>query len=92
MLNLRSLLASLFLTPVFLSAQTAKIAATPPMGWNSWNYFEERVDDRTTRDAADALVSTGLRDCGYLYVNVDGGWQGKRDAQGVLHPNKKFQI
>jgi alpha-galactosidase len=60
------------------------------MGWNSWNYFGESVDDKAVRDATDALVSTGMRDAGYVYVNLDGGWQGERDAQGVLRPNKKF--
>src|SRR3546814_14071740 len=39
---------------------------------------------------ADALVATGLRDAGYLYVNIDDGWQGERDANGVLQPNAKF--
>ena len=82
--------ATALLSALLLSAQTPRIAATPPMGWNSWNYFGERVDDKTVRAAVDALVSTGLRDAGYVYVNVDGGWQGERDANGVLHPNEKF--
>jgi alpha-galactosidase len=60
------------------------------MGWNSWNYFADKVDDKAIRDAADALVSTGLRDAGYIYVNIDDTWEGERDAQGVLHTNKKF--
>ncbi len=67
-----------------------KIALTPPMGWNSWNHFAERVDDATIRATADALVSTGLRDAGYLYLNIDDTWEGERDSQGVIHPNKKF--
>lgn len=67
-----------------------KIAATPPMGWNSWNHFAERVDDTTIRATADALVSTGLRDAGYIYLNIDDTWAGKRDANGVIHPNEKF--
>ena len=71
-------------------AQTAKLAATPPMGWNSWNHFAGRVTDKDIRDSADMLVSTGMRDAGYLYVNIDDTWQGKRDAQGVLRPNEKF--
>ncbi len=66
------------------------IAVTPPMGWNSWNHFGERVTDANVRSAADALVRTGMRDVGYLYVNLDDTWEGKRDAQGVLHPNKRF--
>lgn len=68
----------------------SQVAATPPMGWNSWNHFAERVTDADVRSAADALVSTGMRDAGYVYVNVDDTWQGKRDAQGVLHPNERF--
>lgn len=66
------------------------LARRPPMGWNSWNVFREAIDDRTVREMADALVSSGLRDAGYDYINIDDGWQGHRDANGVLHPNKKF--
>lgn len=66
------------------------LAMTPPMGWSSWNKFAEHIDDRTIRAMADALVETGLRDAGYVYVNIDDGWQGKRDANGVLHPNDRF--
>ncbi len=36
------------------------------------------------------MVSSGMRDAGYVYVNIDGGWEGYRDAAGVLHPNKNF--
>jgi alpha-galactosidase len=81
------LLASLAAVPAMAGAQ---VAATPPMGWNSWNHFADRVTDADVRTAADQLVSTGMRDAGYVYVNVDDTWQGKRDAQGILHPNEKF--
>lgn len=60
------------------------------MGWNSWNHFAEKVNDAVVRGAADALVSTGLRDAGYIYVNIDDTWEGQRDAQGVIHSNPKF--
>ncbi len=60
------------------------------MGWNSWNHFAGHVTDADIRAAADALVSTGMRDAGYVYVNIDDTWQGERDAQGVLHPNERF--
>lgn len=66
------------------------LAAKPPMGWNSWNHFAGRVTDADVRSAADELVSTGMRDAGYIYVNVDDTWQGERDAQGVLHTNSRF--
>jgi alpha-galactosidase len=66
------------------------VAATPPMGWNSWNHFADRVTDADVRSAADTLVASGMRDAGYIYVNVDDTWEGKRDAQGVLHTNERF--
>jgi len=71
-------------------AQGTKLAPTPPMGWNSWNHFACKVTDAAVRSAADALVSTGMKDAGYIYVNIDDCWQGKRDEQGVMHPNEKF--
>ena len=66
------------------------LARTPPMGWNSWNFFGGRIDDKTVRQIADAMVKSGLRDVGYNYVNVDDSWQGNRDANGALHPNARF--
>jgi alpha-galactosidase len=72
-----------------LRAQS-NLAATPPMGWNSWNHFAEHVTDADVRTAADLMVSTGMRDAGYIYVNVDDTWQGARDANGELHPNNRF--
>jgi alpha-galactosidase len=65
-------------------------AQTPPMGWNSWNYFADKVDDKGVRAAADQMVSTGMKDAGYIYVNIDDTWQGERDASGVLHTNSRF--
>jgi alpha-galactosidase len=66
------------------------LAKTPPMGWNSWNLFAEKVDDQTVRTIADAMVSSGMRDAGYIYVNIDDTWEGVRDAQGNLPTNHKF--
>jgi alpha-galactosidase len=78
--------------PSHLNAQAAmaQVAQTPPMGWNSWNYFAEKVDDKGIRAAADQLVATGMKDAGYNYVNIDDTWEGERDANGVLHTNAKF--
>jgi alpha-galactosidase len=80
--------AAIILASLPLSAQ--KIAQTPPMGWNSWNWFAGKVTDADIRKAADLIVSSGMRDAGYVYVNIDDTWQGKRDANGVLHTNEKF--
>jgi alpha-galactosidase len=66
------------------------LAKTPPMGWNSWNKFAERVDDAAVRATADAMVSNGMKEAGYVYVNIDDTWQAGRDAQGNILTNKKF--
>jgi alpha-galactosidase len=66
------------------------VALTPPMGWNSWNYFAEKVTDKDIRDSADQIVASGMKDAGYIYVNIDDTWEGKRDENGVLHTNDKF--
>ena len=60
------------------------------MGWNSWNYFAGKVNAADVRAAADALVSSGMRDAGYVYVNIDDTWQGKRGVDGEIHPNARF--
>jgi hypothetical protein len=56
------------------------------MGWNSNNHFQERIDDKTMHEVADAIVATGKRDAGYVYVNIDDTWEGERDAQDPIHP------
>jgi alpha-galactosidase len=80
----------LLLASPLCHAQSKGIAATPPMGWNSWNHFAEKVNDAVIRAQADAMVSSGMRDAGYVYVNIDDTWEAERDAQGVIHANGKF--
>src|ERR1039458_3629520 len=72
------------------AAASPVTASTPPMGWNSWNFFAGKVTDKDIRGAADQMVATGMKDAGYIYVNIDDTWEGKRDASGVLHTNEKF--
>jgi alpha-galactosidase len=60
------------------------LARTPPMGWNSWNRFGCNVSEKLIRGAADALVSSGMKDAGYQYVVIDDCWQVKRDAAGKI--------
>ena len=86
-------LAALALASFTSAAQTSvapKVALTPPMGWNSWNYFAGNVTDKNIRDSADQIVANGMKDAGYNYVNIDDTWEGERDANGVLHTNSKF--
>ncbi len=65
------------------------LAQTPPMGWNSWNKFDCDIDEQLVRETADALVSTGLRDAGYVYVNLDDCWHGERDEDGFIQPDRE---
>ena len=60
----------------------------PPMGWNSWNTYGVEINDKLLYESADALVRSGLRDCGYQYVVIDDGWSEKqRNAQHRLVPD-----
>ena len=62
-------------------------AATPPMGWNSWNAFHTDINEEKLLGAAQALVDTGLAKLGYRYVNIDDGWWLKRRQS-----DKRLQI
>jgi len=66
------------------------LALTPPMGWNSWNTFTDQISDSLVRQISDSLVSTGMRDLGYQYINIDDFWQlVDRDANGRIQVNKQ---
>src|SRR5580692_11755313 len=80
--------AVLFSFPV--AAQQDGLAVRPPMGWNSWNHFRNKVDDAAVRAQAEAMVSSGMRDAGYTYINIDDTWEGDRDSSGIIHTNSKF--
>lgn len=65
----------------------AELAATPPMGWNSWNLFACDIDEDLVKGIADAMVESGMRDAGYEYVNLDDCWQVDRDPDGAIVPD-----
>jgi alpha-galactosidase len=67
-----------------------KLAQTPQMGWNSWNVWGNSVTEDKVRDAAREFISAGLIRHGYRYVNIDQGWQGKRDDKGFIQSNDQF--
>ncbi len=66
------------------------LAATPPMGWNSWNHFNCGIDEAKIRAQADAMVASGMKAAGYQYIVIDDCWQVSRDAAGniVADPEK----
>jgi alpha-galactosidase len=80
--------AIIILLPLQSGAQKYKgLALTPPMGWNSWNHFACNVNEKLIREVADAMVSSGMKDAGYQYVNIDDCWQGTRDSLGFIRPD-----
>ena len=66
-----------------------ELSQTPQMGWNSWNKFQGNIDEDIIKGIADAMVSSGLRDAGYVYINMDDCWHGKRDANGFIQADPK---
>jgi alpha-galactosidase len=78
------------------------LSLTPSMGWNDWYAYYDHVTDKLLREAADVMVSKGMADVGYQYVDVDDCWSNTqnnpdpkrvgpfRDAQGNIVPNKYF--
>lgn len=67
------------------------LADTPQMGWNTWNKFQGNINEDVIVGIADAMVTSGLKDAGYVYINMDDCWHGKRDADGFIQADaKKF--
>ena len=77
-------LAAAMLLPVRATAQET-LGATPQMGWNSWNKFGMNINEDLIKATADKMVELGLVEAGYIYLNLDDGWHGERDAQGFIH-------
>ena len=74
----------------FLSGFAQKfegLAPTPPMGWNSWNHFACNIDEKTIREVADMITANGMKEAGYVFINIDDCWHGKRDSLGFIHPD-----
>ena len=67
-----------------------KLALTPPMGWNSWYCWMNKIDQEKMMDTADSLVRSGLAAHGYQYLNIDDCWECERDANGEITGNARF--
>ncbi|SFW91249.1 glycoside hydrolase family 27 protein [Amycolatopsis australiensis] len=82
---LATALAATALTSSPARALDNGLARTPPMGWNTWNTFECNIDETLVKQTADLMVSSGMRDRGYTYVNLDDCWMTRsRDGNGNL--------
>lgn len=74
-------------------AQTGKQpSGLPPMGWNSWNWFgKAAINEVIVRGVIDAMATNGLKQAGYTYVVIDGGWRDTKlgpDGELLAHPVK----
>lgn len=66
------------------------LGKTPPLGFNTWNHFYCGINEDIIKHTADSLVSLGLKDLGYNYVNIDDCWMAKnRSKDGRLVPDPK---
>lgn len=83
-----SLLALILATSSCTSTHEKKAPESflpPLMGWSSWNTYHVNINEELIKKQADALVTHGLKDVGYLYINVDDGFFGWRDETGKMH-------
>ncbi|HMB95828.1 MAG TPA: glycoside hydrolase family 27 protein, partial [Tepidisphaeraceae bacterium] len=88
-MNRFALIALLCFPAALLAQAPDQLAPTPPMGWNSWNTFQTHIDEKLIEGTADTMAANGMRDAGYIYINLDDGWSEKqRDADGNLVGDK----
>ncbi len=75
-----------------VSAYDNGLGLTPQMGWNSWNEFNcKGIDEKLIKEIAEAMVSTGLAELGYEYINLDDCWQVSRNKTGhIVEDFEKF--
>ncbi len=74
-------------TAGFITFIDAAEPKTPLMGWASWNVFYQDISEAKIKAQADALVSSGLAEAGYRYLNIDDGFWNNRAPDGSLKIN-----
>ena len=93
MLKRFSFLLLLFLSGGVFAQKFEGLALTPPMGWNSWNTFQTNINEELVKGIVDVIISSGMKDAGYIYIVLDDAWMAKdRDQRtGDLVPDpQKF--
>lgn len=87
-----TLVIVLFLTLNVLGQNMKSLAPAPPMGWNSWNWFgKQEINEQNMKECIDAMVAEGLKDAGYSYFVIDGGWRDTKlgpNGELLAHPVK----
>lgn len=92
-MNIKDLIKSIILLTLanlmFWNIGFAQKARGPIMGWSSWNHFHVNIDEKMIREQADAMISSGMYEAGYRYVNIDDGYFGGRDPEGKLYADSQ---
>ena len=88
-----SALAILFFLVLSVAGQNIRLLApSPPMGWNSWNWFgKKEINEQNMKECIDAMVDQGLAAAGYNYFVIDGGWRDTKlgpNGELLAHPVK----
>lgn len=88
------MMSKIFVAAVFSIITNLVLAQKPKppiMGWSSWNHFRINISEELIMAQADAMISSGLYNAGYRYINIDDGYFLRRDSTGKLLTNdKKF--
>lgn len=94
MRKIKFLLVIYFIPLLLVAQKFENLASKPPMGWNSWNYFNcEGINETVIKEMADALVTSGMKEAGYEYIVIDDCWQVDRDADGnIVVDQEKFPV
>jgi alpha-galactosidase len=91
MLKQYALLLLLSISCFTYAQKFPNLAPTPPMGWNSWNFFNCNISEAKIKQMADAMSSNGMKDAGYQYIVIDDCWQVSRDPNGyIIADSAKF--
>jgi len=83
----KSYIVLIFCSSFFIGINSLYALSTsksPLMGWASWNNFSVNISEDIIKGQADAMVSSGLSEAGFKYLNIDDGFFNGRYANGAL--------
>ena len=83
--------AMTFITRPASSQEPPELAATPPMGWNSWDAYAETVSESDIRANA-KWMAEHLKKFSWQYVVVDSGWYVTNHSAGTNAENAEFNL
>ena len=90
LLGVTAFVAGAVLSTASIHAQVNGEGQTPYLGWSTFS--EQSINSgfltqTNVQAESDALKASGLQDHGFVYINIDSGWQGSFDGNGRPIPN-----